>query len=107
MTGKLIRGGWVLAPEAIRDGAVLIDGTTIAVSAPFEDGEFKPLPPTGARTLDSRTAFYYAYTLDSPAMIMRIPGVGSQYLMAGTDSTGTSFDGAKTARTVPSSPAAL
>ena len=33
----------------------------------FEDGMFKPLPPTGARTLDSRTAFYYAYTLDSPA----------------------------------------
>ena len=25
---------------------------------------FKPLPPTGARTLDSRTAFYYGYTLD-------------------------------------------
>ncbi len=33
----------------------------------FADGEFKPLPPTGARTLDSRTAFYYGYTLDSPA----------------------------------------
>jgi hypothetical protein len=33
----------------------------------FEDGMFKPLPPTGARTLDSRTAFYYGYTLDSPA----------------------------------------
>jgi hypothetical protein len=27
---------------------------------PFEKGMFKPLPPTGARTLDSRTAFYYA-----------------------------------------------
>jgi hypothetical protein len=48
----------------------------------FEDGMFKPLPPTGARTLDSRTAFYYGYTLDSPGMIMRIPGVGSQYLLA-------------------------
>lgn len=39
---------------------------------------FKPLPPTGARTLDSRTAFYYGYTLDSPGMIMRISDVGSQ-----------------------------
>jgi hypothetical protein len=35
------------------------------------DGMFKPLPPTGARTLNSKTAFYYAYTLDSPGMIMR------------------------------------
>lgn len=63
---------------------------------PFEDGMFKPLPPTGARTLDSRTAFYYAYTLDSPAMIMQIPGVGSQYLLAFRDANGEVFDGTKT-----------
>jgi len=62
----------------------------------FEEGMFKPLPPTGARTLDSRTAFYYAYTLDSPGMIMRIPGVGSQYLMGFLDADGHPFDGAKT-----------
>jgi hypothetical protein len=62
----------------------------------FEDGMFKPLPATGARTLDSRTAFYYAYTLDSPGMIMRIPDVGSQYLMSGLEADGTPFDGAKT-----------
>jgi len=60
------------------------------------EGIFKPLPPTGARTLDSRTAFYYAYTLDSPGMIMRIPGVGSQYLMGFLDADGNPFDGAKT-----------
>ena len=62
----------------------------------FEDGMFKPLPATGARTLDSRTAFYYGYTLDSPGMIMRIPDVGSQYLMGGLDADGAPFDGAKT-----------
>jgi len=61
----------------------------------FEGGAFKPFPPTGARTLDSRTAFYYGYTLDSPGMIMRIPDVGSQYLMAGLDANGAPFDGAK------------
>lgn len=66
----------------------------------FEDGMFKPLPPTGARTLDSRTAFYYGYTLDSPGMIMRIPGVGSQYLMSFADSTGNMFDGSKTYKVV-------
>lgn len=62
----------------------------------FEKGMFKPLPSTGARTLDSRTAFYYGYTLDSPGMIMRIPGVGSQYLMGFLDADGQPFDGAKT-----------
>jgi hypothetical protein len=61
----------------------------------FADGMFKPLPPTGARTLDSRTAFYYGYTLDSPGMIMNIPGVGSQYLMGFLDAAGDPFDGAK------------
>jgi len=62
----------------------------------YKDGMFEPLPPTGARTLDSRIAFYYAYTLDSPGMIMRIPGVGSQYLLGYLDAEGTPFDGAKT-----------
>jgi len=60
------------------------------------EGFFKPLPPTGARTLDSRTAFYYAYTLDSPGMIMRLPRVGSQYLMGFLDADKNEFDGAKT-----------
>lgn len=56
----------------------------------------KPFTPTGARTLDARTAFYYAVTLDSPAMIMRIPNVGSQYLLSFLDDRDDQFDGAKT-----------
>jgi hypothetical protein len=67
---------------------------------PFAAGMFKPLPPTGARTLDSRTAFYYGYTLDSPGMIMTIPGVGSQYLMSFLDMQGNQFDGGKTYKVV-------
>ena len=63
-----------------------------------KEGMFKPFPPTGTRTLDSRTAFYYAYTLDSPGMIMRIPDVGSQYLMGFLDKDGNPFDGGKTYR---------
>jgi hypothetical protein len=61
-----------------------------------KEGMFKPLSPTGARTLDSRIAFYYAYTLDSPGMIMRIPEVGSQYLMGFLDADSNPFDGGKT-----------
>lgn len=79
-------------------GNMLWEGGAFFETPPpaFEKGMFKPLPPTGARTLDSRTAFYYAYTLDSPGMIMRIPGVGSQYLMGFLDADGKPFDGAKT-----------
>lgn len=84
--------------EGSQWGSMLWEGGANFETPPplFEAGMFKPLPPTGARTLDSRTAFYYGYTLDSPGMIMRIPGVGSQYLMGFLDSEATPFDGAKT-----------
>jgi hypothetical protein len=83
-------------------GSMLWEGGAFFETPPplFEGGVFKPLPPTGARTLDSRTAFYYGYTLDSPGMIMRIPGVGSQYLMGFLASDGKPFDGAKTYKVV-------
>ncbi|OSP55910.1 DUF1254 domain-containing protein [Pseudoruegeria sp. SK021] len=79
-------------------GNMLFEGGAFFETPPpaFEKGAFKPYPATGARTLDSRTAFYYGYTLDSPGMIMRIPGVGSQYLMNFLDADGTPYDGAKT-----------
>jgi len=79
-------------------GNMLFEGGAFFETPPpaWKDGMFEPLPPTGARTLDSRTAFYYAYTLDSPAMIMRLPEVGSQYLMGFLDAKGQPFDGAKT-----------
>lgn len=79
-------------------GNMLFEGGAFFETPPplFEGGMFKPFPPTGARTLDSRTAFYYAYTLDSPGMIMRIPDVGSQYLMGFLDANANPFDGAKT-----------
>jgi hypothetical protein len=79
-------------------GSMLWEGGAFFETPPpvFEQGMFKPLAPTGARTLDSRTAFYYGYTLDSPGMIMRIPDVGSQYLMGFLDAEGTPFDGART-----------
>ena len=78
-------------------GLMLWEGGAFFETPPpaFKDGVFTPLPPTGARTLDSRTAFYYGYILDSPAMIMNIPGVGSQYVIAFRDADGDLFDGAK------------
>jgi len=56
----------------------------------------KPFPPTGYRTLDARTAFFYGVTGITPAMAMRLPGIGSQYLLAYVDANKQPFDGAKT-----------
>ena len=69
---------------------------------------FKPFPPSGARTLDSRTAFYYGYTVDSPGMIMRLPNVGPQYLRGFTDADKNYLDGGKTYKVTlpPNIPAA-
>ncbi len=90
---------WAYYPDS-QWGTMLWEGGALFETPPpaFKDGMFKPYPPTGARTLDSRTAFYYAYTLDSPGMIMNIPGVGSQYLMGFLDSDGNPYDGGKTYR---------
>jgi hypothetical protein len=56
----------------------------------------KPFPPTGYRQLNARTWFFYGYTGITPAMAMRLTGVGSQYLMAMADADKQYFDGAKT-----------
>jgi hypothetical protein len=58
----------------------------------------EPLPATGARTLNARTSFFYAYTGITPAMCMRLTGVGSQYVVAFKDSEGDALDGAKSYR---------
>jgi hypothetical protein len=68
----------------------------------------KPLPATGARTLNARTAFFYGFTGITPAMCMRLTGVGSQYVFAFKDADGNRLDGAKTYRVTlpPDIPAA-
>jgi hypothetical protein len=55
-------------------------------------------PSDGARKLNSRIAFFYPYTGITPAMCMRLPGVGSQYLIAMRDSDGQFLDGDRTYR---------
>ena len=104
-TGRVLNWHWSVShpdwsyyPDSMW-GSMLWQGGAFFETPPpqfTKEGMFKPYPPTGARTLDSRTAFYYAYTLDSPGMIMRIPDVGSQYLMGFLDSDGNPYDGSKT-----------
>jgi hypothetical protein len=50
----------------------------------------------GARNLDARTMFFYAYTVVTPAMAVTVPGKGSDYAMAYLDSKKQPLDGAKT-----------
>jgi hypothetical protein len=54
-----------------------------------------PSPGDGARKLNSRIAFFYPYTGITPAMCMRLTGIGSQYLMVMRDSEGEFLDGAR------------
>ena len=58
----------------------------------------KPIAPTGYRQLDARSAFFYGATGITPAMAMRVPGIGSQYLLAMQDADKQCFDGARTYR---------
>ncbi len=56
----------------------------------------KPYPPTGYKLNDARTSFFYMATGITPAMAMRMTGIGSQYLFLAKDANGDFFDGAKT-----------
>ncbi len=56
----------------------------------------KPFPPTGYRTLDARTNFFYGITGITPGMAMRLTGIGSQYLLASLDADKQYLDGART-----------
>jgi hypothetical protein len=52
----------------------------------------------GARNLDARTMFFYAYTAVSPAMAVTKPGAGSDYAIAYVDSEKHPLDGSKSYR---------
>ena len=60
------------------------------------DGSVKQIPTDGAIKLSNRTSFFYTATGITPAMCMRLTGIGSQYLLANVDSKSKPFDGSKT-----------
>jgi hypothetical protein len=101
---------WTYYPDSSWWNMLWQGGANFETPPPMitKEGLFDPLPPTGARTLDSKTAFYYGYTLDSPGMIMRLPKVGSQYLMGSLDADKNDLDGGKTYKVMlpPNIPAA-
>ncbi len=60
-----------------------------------------------ARLLDARTMFFYAYTGVTPAMVLKMVGVGSQYAIAAVDSENNYLEGGKNYKlTIPADPPA-
>jgi hypothetical protein len=60
----------------------------------------KPFPGDGARKLNARMAFFYLATGITPAMCMRLPNIGSQYVGSFYDSNKQAFDGGRTYKLV-------
>lgn len=56
----------------------------------------KPYPASGYKQNDARTSFFYVATGITPAMAMRLTGVGSQYLLAAKDANDDFLDGSRT-----------
>lgn len=88
---------WFYYPDSAWMNFLFITGYEFETPIPMITREgAKPFPPTGYRTLDARSAFFYGITGITPAMAMRLTGVGSQYLFAYVDANKQPFDGAKT-----------
>jgi hypothetical protein len=79
------------------DKAMIYDDRSWATA--FVGGNYQWLSGAqgeGGRNLDARTLFFYMATVNTPAMVLEIPGVGSQYAGSYTDSKGDFLDGSKT-----------
>jgi hypothetical protein len=59
-------------------------------------GGYEFLLQPGVRNLDARTMFHYYATGITPAMALKMVGIGSQYAAAFVDSEGKPLDGSKT-----------
>jgi hypothetical protein len=58
-------------------------------------GSYQFLSQPGVRDLDARVMMHYYATGITPAMVLKMVGVGSQYAAATTDSAGKALDGSK------------
>jgi hypothetical protein len=101
--------GFALYPGSSWNNPLWIGGYSMETPPPMvTKNGVEPLPASGARTLNARTAMFYYATGITPAMIMRLPDIGSQYLMAFQDADKQDFDGGKTYKVTlpPNIPAA-
>jgi hypothetical protein len=91
--------GFAYYPDSEWQSALFVGGYQFLDPPPdiTRDGVV-PYPSDGARKLNSRTNFFYMATGTTPAMCMRLTGIGSQYIYAMRDSDGNYFDGARNYR---------
>jgi len=68
----------------------------------FDGGDYQWLVDNGngGRNKDARTLFFYIATVNTPAMVLKMVGMGSQYALAATDSEKRYLDGSKTYKVV-------
>ena len=88
---------WYYYPDSNWQNMLFATGHEFETPIPLITREgVKPFPTTGYRQLDARRAFFYGVTGITPAMAMRLPGIGSTYLWTMVDSQNNYFDGGKT-----------
>jgi hypothetical protein len=92
--------GFAFYPDSAWSSALFIGGYQFLDPPPkiTADGPVPAAPTDGARKLDSRANFFYMATGTTPAMCMRLTGIGSQYIYAMRDSEGAFFDGGRNYR---------
>jgi hypothetical protein len=90
--------GWAQYPGS-QWFSMMWDGYQFLTPPPMitPDG-VEQVPSDGARKINARIAFFYAYTAVTPAMCMRLTGIGSQYLMIMRGGDGEFFDGSRNYR---------
>ena len=77
---------WFYYPGSAWYNLLFVTGYEFETPIPMITREgAKPFPPTGYRQLDARRTFFYGVTGITPAMAMRVTGIGSQYLFAMLD----------------------
>jgi hypothetical protein len=88
---------WFYYPGSAWMNPLFVSGYEFETPIPMITPEgAKPFPATGYRQLDARRWYFYGVTGITPAMAMRVTGIGSQYLFATLDADKQYFDGGKT-----------
>jgi hypothetical protein len=89
--------GFEFYPGSHWESALFLGGYQFLDPPPLitAEGPVPVGPSDGARKLDSRTNFFYMATGTTPAMCMRLTGIGSQYIYAMRDSEGAFLDGGR------------
>jgi hypothetical protein len=91
--------GWAFYPGSAWFNMLFAGGYEFLTPPPMITANgVAQVPSDGARKLNARTAFFYPCTGITPAMCMRLTGIGSQYIMAMRGGDGEFLDGGRSYR---------